>query len=142
MEDLTDLPYGVLKEAVPAHFKALEFDEAIHLILSSRNKRMTLKRIKRADNQKKFLFLLWTKDQMGKIAEMENTYLFNPPDPKLLAAGIRNLDVLGTVNTVDLLAGGDILKWEKVRGLPYSEVFNKLLKNAIEYRINKAMNDK
>ena len=138
-EDLTEIPFGLLKEEIPELFKVQKYEESIHKLLRTKKKAVPFWRVKKADNQKKFLFLLWVKDQMVKISEMEQTYLHNPPDPKLLAAGLRNLDPLGTINTVDLLAGGDILKWEAIRQLPYSEVFNKLLKNAIEYRINKEM---
>ena len=70
---------------------------------------------------------------------MEEQYLFSPPDSKLLQAGIKELDVLEDYNLIDTLANGDILKWKKIRKMPYSEVFNKQLKNTIEGRINKRL---
>lgn len=33
------------------------------------------------------------------------------------------------MNTVDALAGGDILKWESIQQLPYEKVYVKLLMN-------------
>jgi len=139
LEDLTDLPYVVLKKEVPDLFDSSKFDEAFYLILKNYKKNITFRRVKRVKNNEKLLFMLWIKDQYKKIDELESNYLVTPPDIKLLQAGIRDLDVLGDVNTIDILAGGDILKWELVRQLPYSEVFNKLLKNTIEGRINKKL---
>jgi hypothetical protein len=58
-----------------------------------------------------------------------------------LNAGIRDLDILGDIATIDNLAGGDILKWNQIIELPYSMIFDKQLKNTIEHRISKKMNE-
>lgn len=139
LEDLTDLPYITLKNTIPDLFDSQKFEEAFYLILKNYKKNITFKRVKRAKNNEKFLFMLWVKEQYKKINDLEGQYLVSQPDVKLIQAGIRELDVLGDVNTIDSLAGGDILKWEAVRQMPYSEVFNKLLKNTIEARINKRL---
>lgn len=139
LEDLTDLPYITLKNTIPDLFDSQKFEEAFYLILKNYKKNITFKRVKRAKNNEKFLFMLWVKEQYKKINDLEGQYLVSQPDIKLIQAGIRELDVLGDVNTIDSLAGGDILKWEAVRQMPYSEVFNKLLKNTIEARINKRL---
>lgn len=139
LEDLTDLPYITLKNTIPDLFDSQKFEEAFYLILKNYKKNITFKRVKRAKNNEKFLFMLWVKEQYKKINDLEGQYLVSHPDVKLIQAGIRELDVLGDVNTIDSLAGGDILKWEAVRQMPYSEVFNKLLKNTIEARINKRL---
>lgn len=139
VEDLTFLPYEVVKNDIPNYFKNQEFEKAIYVVLNTINKNITLRKVKRQPNNRKLLFIFWIRNQYDKINELEESYLFNPPDSKLLQAGIKELDVLGDVNTIDSLAGGDILKWEKIRNLPYSEVFNKMLKNTIEARINKRL---
>ena len=139
LEDITDLPYSVLKSTVPDLFDSHKFEEAFYLILKNYKKNITFKRVKRARNNDKFLFMLWVKEQYKRINDLEERMLVSPPDVKLLQAGIRELDVLGDYNTIDSLAGGDILKWEAIRQMKYSEVFNKLLKNTIESRINKRM---
>lgn len=139
LDDITDLPYDVLKKEVPNLFENQQFEKAIHLVLKHYKKNITFMHVNLAKNRHKLLFVFWIREQYKKINELESSYLVTIPDPKLLQAGIKDLDVLGDVNTVDSLAGGDILKWEKIRKLPYSEVFNKLLKNTIEARINKKL---
>lgn len=45
-------------------------------------------------------------------------------------AGIKTFEKYGVSNTIDSLAGGDILKWEAVCQLEYELVFQKLRMNA------------
>ena len=139
IDDLTFLPYKILKKEVPNLFEEGKFDEAIHLILKHYKKNITFIRVKLEKNNIKLLFILWVKKQYELINETESKYLFNPPDMKLLQAGIRELDILGDINTIDALAEGDVLKWKEIESLPYETVFNKLLKNTIEARINKKL---
>lgn len=139
LQDITDLKYQDLKHTIPDHFNNGEFEKAMHLILKHYDKSITFGKVRKAKNADKLCFLLWIKEQYEKIGKMEETYLYTPPDPKLMQAGIKELDVLEDINIVDNLAGGDILKWEKVRKMPYSEIFNKQLKNTIEGRINKRL---
>lgn len=141
LEDITDLPYDVLKHQVPDLFNKGELENAIHLVLKHYNKNITFTKVLKADNAKKLMFLLWLRDQYQTINEVENKYLYNPPDSKILQAGIQQLDVLGDINTIDNLAQGDILKWHKIRRMKYSDVFNKMLKNTIENRINKKLTE-
>ena len=139
IDDLTFLPYKILKKEVPQLFEEQKFDEAIHLILKHYKKNVTFIQIKLLKNNIKLLFILWVHKQYKLINETESKYLFNPPDAKLLQAGIKELDILGDINTIDSLADGDVLKWERIDNLKYETVFNKLLKNTIEARINKKL---
>ena len=139
MDDITELPYQTLKHDIPDHFKNGEFEKAMYLILKHYGKNVTFGKIRKARNSHKLCFLLWIKEQYEKIGKMEEQYLYSPPDSKLLQAGIRELDILEDYNLIDTLAQGDILKWKKIRKMPYSEVFNKQLKNTIEARINKRL---
>lgn len=139
MDDLTDLPYQTLKHEIPDLFKKGEFEKAMHLILKHYGKNVTFGKVKRTKNTHKLCFLLWIKEQYERINKTEEKFLYSPPDAKLLQAGIRELDILEDYNLIDTLAQGDILKWKKIRKMPYSEVFNKQLKNTIEGRINKRL---
>ena len=58
-------------------------------------------------------------------------------DSDLESAGISELNQFGDLNIIDTLAGGDILKWEKVLRLEWWDVFNKLLKDKTERDIQK-----
>lgn len=139
LDDLTDLPYETLKNTVPDLFDSGSFEKAIFEIVKHYKKNITFGKVRRQKNPKKLMFLLWVHDQYKKIGDIEAKYLYTPPDSKLLQAGIRDLDILGDLNMVDTLANGDVLKWEEIRRLPYSTVFNKMLKNTIEARINKKL---
>lgn len=139
IESLTLLPYSVVKEEIPNLFSEQLFEESIHLVLKHFNNKITLRKVRKQPNNKKLLFILWIRQEYDGINKLEENYLYNPPDSKLLQAGIKELDVLGNVNVIDTLACGDVLKWEKIRKLPYNIVFDKLLKNTIESRINKRL---
>jgi len=139
MDDITELPYQTLKHDIPDLFKKGEFEKAMYLILKHYGKNVTFGKVKRTKDTQKLCFLLWIKEQYEKINKMEEQFLYSPPDAKLLQAGIRELDILEDYNLIDTLAHGDILKWKKIRKMPYSEVFNKQLKNTIEGRINKRL---
>ena len=142
LTDLTHLRYKTLKRVVPELFTEQKYNLALHEILKDSKKNVPLWRVKMSNNFKKYAFLLWVQDQYEAIKNMEQAYLSTPPDPKLLNAGIRDLDILGDTASVDTLAGGDILKWNKIIELPYSMIFDKQLKNTIEYRISKKLNEK
>jgi hypothetical protein len=142
LSDLTHLRYKTLKRTVPELFISEHYEVALYEILKDTKKNITFGKVKRADNFKKYAFLLWVQDQYEVIKNLEQTYLSSPPDMKLLNAGIRGLDVLGDVSLIDNLAGGDILKWDLIIELPYSKIFDKQLKNTIEHRISKKLNEK
>ena len=141
LTDLTHLRYKTLKRVVPELFNEEKYDQALYEILKDTQKNVTFTKVKRTDNFKKYAFLLWVQDQYEAIKNMELNYLSTPPDVKLLNAGIRDLDILGDIASIDNLAGGDILKWDEIVELPYSMIFNKQLKNTIEHRISKKMNE-
>ena len=141
LNDLTHLRYKTLKRVVPELFNTEKYNQALYEILKDTQKNVTFGKVKRADNFKKYAFLLWVQDQYESIKNMEQTYLSSPPDAKLLNAGIRDLDILGDIASIDNLAGGDVLKWNQIIELPYSMIFDKQLKNTIENRISKKMNE-
>lgn len=136
IENLSGLPWWTVKEIIPAMFNSEQWEEAMAEILSR-----DLNWVKKRKNKEKFLFLLWIKDQYDQINDLERTYHYIPPNPKMVAAGVRNLDVLGNLNTLDLLAQGDILKWDLVKKMTYGDVFDKLLKITIEHAINLKMKE-
>lgn len=139
LEDITYLPYDVLKHDVPDLLKELKFEQAIYEVVRHKDSKITIKDIIKAKNPHKLSFVLWLKIQYDTINQIENKYLSSHPEPKLIAAGIRDLDVLEDINVIDQLAGGDILKWQAIRQLPYNDIFNKQLKNVLENKINKKL---
>jgi len=86
-------------------------------------------------------FILWIIDEMKSIQDLEIKYLKSDPNPKMLQAGINNLDQFGILNTLDNLSGGDILKYDLIRNIPYNIVFDKqymeVVKSGIENKLAK-----
>lgn len=76
-------------------------------------------------------------EQFLEIKKYEGLLSTNADD-KLINAGSEQLNQFGDLNTIDALAGGDILKWEMILKLDWWDVFNKLYKTKIEndIRIN------
>ena len=140
-EDLTFLPYQVLKHTIPALINDSKFEKAYHLILNYKKKTNFI-RVKWQSNYVKLKFLFWIQDQYIRIGELEEEYLSGTPDIKLINAGIRELDILGDVNMIDVLCKGDPLKWKAMRQLPYSMLFEKQLRNTIEKRVFDKLNKK
>lgn len=134
IDNILHLSFITIKETIPKLIEECKFEEAIATALS-----MDVKKIYTFDEIKRFRLYLWLLKQYEKIGKMEMDYLSSPPDAKLAAAGISDLDPLGITNTIDLLAGGDVTKWEEVRNLPYSDCFEKQLKMLIESRIEKKL---
>jgi len=132
--DILHLPFIVIKEEIPKNIEKNDFETAFCLTLSK-----SMKEVMEISPVNRYRLYLWLESQYGKISKMEKEYLVSPPDPKMIAAGIADLDVLGITNTIDLLAGGDITKWEAVKQLPYNVCFEKQLKLLIERRIEKKL---
>lgn len=134
IEDITHLPFIVIKRDIPKKIQDSQFEQAFSLTLSK-----PMDEILKIAPLERFRLLLWLEHQYGKINKMEETYLVSPPDMKLIGAGIKDLDVLGITNAIDMLAGGDVTKWAEVEQLPYSVCFEKQLKTTIEKRIEKKL---
>lgn len=67
------------------------------------------------------------KDQLIEIFEREKA-LKSDISGEQIAAGIDMFNILGDFNTIDLIAGGDVLKYEAVLKIDFDTIFNKLLK--------------
>lgn len=66
---------------------------------------------------------------MFKVIDIEQKQLYVKPDMNHIRAGVKMFEELGSFNTIDALAGGDILKHEQVQLLEYNTAFMKLLHN-------------
>jgi hypothetical protein len=54
--------------------------------------------------------------------------------------GSERLSKFGIYNTLETLSGGDILKWNQIMEIPYSDVFTKLLMNKTNNDLQEEMN--
>jgi len=134
-------PYKLVKMELPDWFYNAELDKIIQRFF-----KVSPQEIAREPPEKLLSFILWIKDELEAIYRLENQYWSSPPDMDLSNAGISELDQFGELNLIDSLAGGDILRWKKVKKLPYYIVFDKVHKNAVETKIqrnyNKILTDK
>ncbi|KQC33399.1 hypothetical protein AAU57_08790 [Nonlabens sp. YIK11] len=81
------------------------------------------------------------KQQLETISKAEQQLESDHINPKWEAVdGSKRMAKFGILNILDNLANGDILKWEKVKNLQFSDVFTKLLmdktKNDIQIEMN------
>ena len=74
-----------------------------------------------------------------QITKAENYNLSIEPDEKLKKAGIKRLDKHGNNNTVNALAGGDVLKWKQIEKTPYITIYKKLYLDNDLSKINKIL---
>ena len=72
-------------------------------------------------------FVFWVIDELESIKDLEEQYLGGNPNADLLQAGISELNMLGEFVSLDNLAMGDLTKYEKIKKMPYNEVFAKKL---------------
>lgn len=135
LEPLIYFPYGFVKIDLPSLLNENNIDEIINLICNIKD--ISVKKI---TDKEKISLTLWLIDELEAIGSLEQNYLSSQPEPELIASGIDELNVFGELNIIDSLAGGDILKWEQVKQLPYHSVFDKLRKDNIERKINKNYN--
>lgn len=124
-------PYRFTKIDLPELLQEGNIEEIINIIC--KEKEIEKKEI---TQQETISFVLWLKDEIEAIQQLESRYLQSQPDPDMIAAGVNDLNEFGELNVIDSLAGGDILKWDEVGKLPYHKVFDKLRKNIIEKKVN------
>jgi len=136
IKELIYYPYKIVKIQLPKLLQNNELTQIVALFF----KGVTTEKIDRAKLSELSSFIVWVIDQLEAIYRLENQYLSSSPDRDLVKAGVSELDQFGELNVIDNLAGGDILKWKKVKKLPYYMVFDKLHKNAVETKIQRNYN--
>jgi len=139
-ESAIHFSYGFVKEIIPNLIKIGNFEKLIASAFRDRGIGYQDNEIRWLDHNSLLQFVLWIKDEIEAINELEKNYLSSDPESDMISAGINDLNQFGLLNTIDQLAGGDILKWNEIRKLPYSVVFDKMYKNTIEGNIQKKMN--
>ena len=84
--------------------------------------------------------------QLKRIVDTEREEIVAKPTAEQIRAGIAMFDVFGVNNTIDALAGGDVLKYNDILRLDYNTIFVKLKRNKLESTFknnySKIMNNK
>lgn len=136
-ESLIYSSFGFVKEDCPDLIKSEKYTEMFQVLLKERGHEVSIEEIEESDYNQLLSNLIWVIRELKQLGELEENELSLPPDADLVNAGVNELNKLGVFNIIDSLAGGDILKHDEVRALPYYKVFDKLLKGAIESKIQK-----
>lgn len=139
-KDLIYLPYWDVKVELPVLVNEADFEGMIKLMRKYNHSSLWGKlKPSKITVQKAIPFICWVRDSIEQILTLEREYLTSQPDADLMNAGIETLNELGDLNVIDMLANGSILEWEKVKLLPYHQVFDKLRKNKLEGDIQKKL---
>lgn len=138
-ESLIYSSWGMIKETIPELCLKGEFDKLFYLMLKERGVNVFVNDLHQIPFKKAVAFILWIKDEMNTIQELEKTYLVSSPSAKMFSAGINKLDQFGILNTIDNLAGGDIFKYDEVKKLRYSLVFDKQYREIIKSEITEKL---
>lgn len=134
-ESLIFTSWGLLKEELPDLFVKGLFDELFLKLLKDKNVHYFLIDIQRIETNKAMSFVLWIRDELEMIKQLESTYLVSTPSAKMFQAGINRLDQFGLMNTLYNLANGNVLEYDKVRKLRYNVVFDKQYHSIISNEI-------
>ena len=137
MKPFKNLPYGKVLE-IKKHItngNTLNI-ELIQKLSEICNKKMSIFEINNSDVSQLFRTINEIEYNFEEIAKYE-AMLSGSTDADLENAGISELNQFGDLNTIDTLAGGDMLKWDLILEKEWWDVFNKLLKDKIERDIQK-----
>ena len=132
--DITSVCFIDIKKNIPELISEGKFEESISLI-----SKQSIKEILKIEELDRFRMLIWIEKQYDNINRIEKQYLERVPEFKLIAAGIKNLDVLGHLNTTVMLSKEYGYKIEEIEQLPYSRCFELQLKSVIESDIQKKL---
>lgn len=138
-EDLTKSSFGFIKFRLPELLNTGNLDLMIFEAFKDRKVNVFEYDILQISYNDAVGFLAWVLDELELIRVLEQEHLSSDPDIDMMAAGIKELNQFGDLNTIDVLASGDITKWEEIKKLPYNVVFDKQYKSVVENAIQKRL---
>lgn len=116
--------WGLIKEQLPDLFAKGEFDRLFIDLLRDRGVNVFGVTVRNISTNEAIKFILWIRDELEAIANLEKTYLVSSPSAKLFQAGINRLDQFGVKNTLYNIGGKNLKKHKLIRKTPYNEVFD------------------
>ncbi len=138
-EDTTLKPFTSLKFGEVLELKSIArngVDDVLIVKVLELNKRKT--KLENRTLKAFFAVVNFIENQFKYLGELEQK-LDTETENDLIVAGIDDLNKFGDLNTIDALAGGDILRWQQILELTYEDVYNKLLKTKTEEDIKKRL---
>ena len=116
--DMTTKPFGLVKDYQYIFSKPNSLSKFVT--------KYGAKKLQGLSVFKFFAFFRYMVEQVERINKIENSLLSHYPSEDELAAGMDRFGKYSPILQVDSLAGGDILKYEKIRQLTYSDCLTKL----------------
>lgn len=139
-ESLIYSSWGFVKETLPELFAKNDFEALFFLILKDRGQKVfCLGDVRQISVVDAMAFILWLIDEVKAINELESQFLKSEPDAKMINAGIHKLDQFGIKNTLDNLTKGKIWEYDKIRNMPYNDVFDKQYMEVIKSEVEKKL---
>ena len=139
--DFTDQDFGFVKDMQDyMNSTGLSWQDFFkEMAIKTKKKETTIARMSLFKLQQGRVYI---KEQIERINKLENDNLSHTPSHKETSAGIDGFAKFRSFIQFDKLAGGDILKYDEVRKVPYGTCFTKLLldaeTNEFQIRVNKA----
>lgn len=122
--EITLYDWGKIKEMQEAARKDHDLDVILNMICIAKD--MDKEDLYDFSWRKLFSFFNYLTHGLEHINKLEKLLEYEPTSEEV-RAGIEEFDQFGYFVTIDRLAGGDPLKYEKIVKLPYDVVYSKLL---------------
>lgn len=79
----------------------------------------------------------WVVEQLNEISKIEAQELSSEPTIEEIEAGVEMLNEFGYTVSIDILANGNILEYDRILSKPYHVIFKKLCLNKTKNEIQK-----
>ncbi|MDD3645502.1 MAG: hypothetical protein PHR19_08255 [Bacteroidales bacterium] len=136
---LTSQTFGKVKDIQTMYIKGLWLKDTINLLSELTGK--ALKEIVSISVFDFFAQKAYLDAEIRRIVDTEGKLLAYTPTMEEEAAGLDRFNKFGVALQLDSLAGGDVLKWEEVRALPYEIAILKLVIDKTKNDYSKDLND-
>ena len=138
IKNISEVEFGIIKDyQYLAESKQLTiFNEVSFLCDMAKVKSMGCEKLDKICRA-----LFWVSAEINKLIKIETRELAYEPTSIEMMAGIESFNGFGVFIQIDSLAGGDPVKYEKIRKLPYHVCFAKLLLNKKNNEFQKRYNE-
>ena len=134
VNDFMSWPYITVKEIQLTLSEDYDYEQVINIIKELTG--MSVKKILRKSWIDIFKFIKFVFKSIEKINELEKKLIYEP-DADEQNAGIEMYNEFGVFATIDRLAGGDPLKYDKIGKTEFSVIFVKLRLNQVDVQFAK-----
>jgi len=136
--DIFEATFGFVKDAQGyINYSGLDFANYIDLISTNfgiKEKDLAVKKVLDIKCS-----MIWLEAQIEQVNEIESMKLGSEPSAEEQRAGVERFEKYRSFLQFDALTGGDILKYEQLRKVPYSKCLMKLMLEADRAEFNERL---